>query len=265
MLYVITLNWNGKDRLSKLYPTLTKALEDVDYKWLIKDNNSADGSIDLEKKWNNPNVIFFKYKNNLQNYSQGCNFLLNESQRKSDDLILLLNNDIEIGDEHSIKNMIDLISKDDSIGVVGAKLTYPNTKLMQHAGVIISNQYNNLPYHYRLNEKEDNAAKSNREFQAVTGALLLSKSKYIDKLDEKLIWCFDDIDLCFNIKYNLNKKIVYCGQTNIYHEESASLKKNPMNKLFITHNVSYFKQKWNERYSIDHQSYLDNSNYNLYK
>jgi hypothetical protein len=137
--------------------------------------------------------------------------------------------------------------------------------LLQHAGVILSKQYNNLPYHYRLNEKEDECAKANREFQAVTGAVLLSKSQYIDKMEDKLVWCFDDIDLCFNIKYNLNKKIVYCGNTNIYHEESASLKLNPMNKLFISHNVNYFIKKWGSRYIVDHQSYLNDVNYNLYK
>lgn len=264
-VFVITLNWNGKNKLAKLYPTLIKSLDGIEYKWLVKDNASADGSLDLEKEWNDPNIMFFKYKNNLQNYSQGCNFLLNESDRKPDDFILLLNNDVEFLDTTSLKNMINIINCDDNVGAVGAKLTYPDSNRLQHAGVIISKNYNNLPYHYRLNETTDAHARKSREFQAVTGACLLTKSKYIDNMDEKLIWCFDDIDLCFNIKYNLNKKIVYCGQTNVSHEESASLKLNPINKLFLTHNVNYFRKKWNNRYIVDHKMYLDNQNYNLYK
>ena len=37
---------------------------------------------------------------------------------------------------------------------------------------------------------------------------------------------------------------MYCGKTNVYHEESASLKKNPVNKMMMPHNVSAFRKKW---------------------
>ena len=84
-------------------------------------------------------------------------------------------------------------------------------------------------------------------------------------MDENYHWAFDDVDLCLSIKYNMEKKIVYCGKTNIFHEESATLKKNPTNKLFMLHNVNYLQKKWDKRYSLDQDIYKADPKYNLYQ
>jgi GT2 family glycosyltransferase len=115
----------------------------------------------------------------------------------------------------------------------------------------------------------------NREFQIVTGAVWLTKADYFEKISEKnksglkglsedFVWAFDDCDASLSIKYNLNKKIVYCGQTNIFHEESASLKKNPVNKMFMHHNLSKFRTKWLNIAKPDDMMYMSDKNYNLY-
>lgn len=268
MLFILTLNWSGSQKLQKLAPTLLASLEGLNYKWLIKDNNSQDDSIDYINNLNNINVNIIKYTHNRDNFSQGCNFLFKETSAKDDDLILLLNNDIIFNDTTSIKNMISLINNDKDIGAVGAKLNFTNTNKLQHAGVIFDKKYNMLPYHYRPNEIDDNDAKKNREFQALTGAVLLTRAniyKEIGGADSKFHWAFDDVDLCFSIKYNLKKKIIYCGNTNISHDESFSLKKNPVNKLFMPSNIQHFLDKWKNIYKEDHYLYLKDSNHNIYK
>ena len=271
-LYILTLNWNGEDKLKKLVPTTLSSLNGIDYEWIVKDNNSSDNSVDYLKS-NNINVI--KYKNNLQNFSEGCNYLFNTASPDDKDLIMLLNNDVIFNDNNSIKNMLSLINKDEEIGAVGAKLLYTDQNTLQHAGVVFNPTYK-TPMHFRAKQKADENASLNREFQAVTGAVLITKADYFRNtqvnsksgnkgMDEKYHWAFDDVDLCLSIKYNMQKKIVYCGNTNIYHEESASLKKNPTNKLFLTHNLQYFFQKWNDRYKIDQDIYTQDNKYNLYK
>jgi GT2 family glycosyltransferase len=202
------------------------------------------------------------------------NFLFNEASPKDDDHILLLNNDVIFNDKVSIKNMISLFNKDNHIGVVGAKLLYTNTDRIQHAGVVFDEKHK-MPMHYRLNRPCDNVAKKNRQFQVVTGAVLLTKAEYFKNafvneksgnkgMDENYHWAFDDVDLCLSIKYNMEKKIVYCGGTNIFHEESASLKKVPTNKLFMPHNTNYFLNKWKGRYMFDKEIYTKDSKFNLY-
>ena len=276
MLHILTLTWNGKSKLEKLAPTLIKSLNNIEYKWLVKDNGSNDNSIEYLNGLNNPNIVPIQWKDNLQNFAQGCNLLFKEASPKESDYILLLNNDIIFNDFSSIKNMMKIMDNDDSVGVVGAKLNYTDTRKLQHAGIEWDKNKDMLPWHYRLGEMEDANARKNREFAACTGAVLLVRAGLYDNVcrtnksglngfDEQFIWCFDDVDLNLAIKYNMNKKVVYCGETNIFHEESATLKTTKTNRLFMQHNVNLFRKKWSNVIKEDHQLYVSNPNYNLYK
>jgi len=274
MIFIQTLSWNGLDKLIKLKESLLPALEGLDYQWLIKDNGSTDNTVKIASTWGEK-IKVIAYPNNLQNFSEGMNYCFNQAAPKDNDYILLLNNDVIFNDKKSIKNMVSIIENDNNVGVVGARLLYPNSNMLQHAGVIFHNQYK-MPMHFRAKNISDVNAEKNREFQAVTGAVLLTKAEYYKKantnnksglpgMQEEQKWAFCDIDFCLSIKYNLNKKVIYCGQTNIFHEESASLKKNPVNKLFLTHNVITLKNNWEYRWKLDQELYLRDSNYNLYK
>lgn len=273
MLYLLTLTWNACDKLTKLKESLLPALEDVDYTWLIKDNASKDETVATASSWEG-NIKVLPYKDNRQNFSEGMNYLFAEAAPKDNDLVMLLNNDVIFNDKKSIKKMIDLIQKDRAIGAVGARLLFTNTDSLQHAGVVFNNSYH-MPMHFRSGEKSDSNAEKNREFQVVTGAVLLTKAEYfknackenksgISGMDEKYHWAFDDVDFCLSIKYGMEKKIVYCGETNIFHEESASLKKNPTNRLFMSHNTNHLASKWGKKWKLDLANYSQDPKYNLY-
>lgn len=273
MLYLFTLTWNGLDKLTTLKESLLPALDGIDYNWLIKDNASQDGTVAVASSWTG-NIKVIPYKNNLQNFSAGMNYLFAEASPRDEDLVLLLNNDVVFNDKKSIKQLIDIINKDKSVGAVGCRLLYSNTDKLQHAGVVFDDQLR-MPIHFRAGQTTDNNAEKNREFQVVTGAVLLTKAEYfrnvhepnksgIKGMDENYHWAFDDVDLCLSIKYNMNKKIVYCGKTNIFHEESASLKKNPTNKLFMPHNTNYLAKKWGARFVGDRAIYTRDPKHNLY-
>ena len=109
----------------------------------------------------------------------------------------------------------------------------------------------------------------------MTGAVALTKAEYfksantknpsgISGMDENYHWAFDDVDLSLSIHHNMKKKIVYCGGTQIFHEESASLKKNPINKLMLNHNLTHLFTKWKPRYTIDQDIYTKDPKHNLY-
>lgn len=275
MIKILTLNWNGRSKLEKLYPTLISSLDKLKYTWLVKDNASKDEGVEYLKSLNDSNIDIYPYHDNKQNFSEGMNYLFDKSNANDEDYVLLLNNDVMFNDTSSIHNMIDIMEKDDSVGIVGARLLYTNTNKIQHAGVIF-HEVNGMPLHFRANEVADKYTEENREFQAVTGAVMLTKAKYyknicktnksgIGGLAETYFWAFDDINACLSVKYSLNKKIIYCGKTNISHEESASLKKNPVNKLYLQQNARLLKTDWGSRYIIDRPIYLQNPNHNLYK
>lgn len=265
-LYILTLSWNGLEKLNNLKPMLEANLDnllnfkEIDSYWYIRDNGSKDNTIKEIETWDR--VKAFDIGHNRHNFSQGVNYLFDQASPNDNDLILLLNNDVEFNDNSSLQKMIDLMTED--VGMVGARLLYPN-KTLQHAGVIFSEQYGLMPYHYKHKMPNDVNAEKNRYFQAVTAACCLIKASEFRKyyLDEKLFWAFEDINLALNI--GQNKKIAYCGGTNITHFESQSLKLNPVNKLFLNSNVALFKKNWFGKYKIDHQLYLDDQNFNLIK
>lgn len=272
MLHLLTLTWNGADKLDKLHTSLVPALEGIDHHWWIKDNASKDDTIVKVSSWGDK-VTGIAYKDNRQNFSEGCNFLFQAAKPADNDYVMLLNNDVIFNDKDSIKNMMSIIQKDDSVGAIGARLLYTGTDTLQHAGVVFTPSFR-TPQHFRAGQKSDDDATRNREFQVVTGAVLITKAEYfkqafknksgVSGMDENYHWAFDDVDLCLSIKYDMKKKIIYCGNTNIFHEESASLKKNQVNKLFLSHNLQYLYRKWDNRYVIDMDAYKD-TRYNLYR
>lgn len=270
----MTLTWNACDKLTKLKESLMPALNGIDYKWHIKDNASKDDTVAVASAWGG-NINVIPYKNNMQNFSAGMNFLFNEAKPADDDYVMILNNDVIFKDTKSIHNMINIMKKDSTVGVVGARLLYTDTDKLQHCGVVFDPR-TRTPTHFRTGEKTDKQAEANRQFQVVTGAVLLTKAIYfknafnknpsgINGMDENYHWAFDDVDLCLSIKYNQGKKIIYCGKTNIFHEESASLKKNPANRLFMNQNTTYLLEKWAGKYEVDFDIYKRNPKHNLYQ
>jgi len=266
MIHILTLTWNGLDKLKKLLPTLEKAVIPLGQpvRWYIRDNGSKDGTVEwlesYRSNWIEMEPLLVGHNNH--NFAQGMNSLRDLACGQDNDHYLLLNNDITFGDQHSLANMVDLM-KDPKVGVVGARLLYNDTTKLQHAGVIFGPKYGNMPFHYRWREDSDKQSEKNRYFQAVTAACCLVRAADYVKLDEKFFWAFEDIDMCLRI--GKKKKIVYCGQTKIFHEESATLKKNPVNNLFLNQNVQRFKDKWFGKYQLDHEKYLKSPNYRVVK
>lgn len=90
------------------------------------------------------------------------------------------------------------------VGAVGAKLYYPNTTLIQHAGVVnlksgpshcFSHMDDNTIYYFWRNRTE-------YDLLAVTAAcLLVSKDKFeeIGRYNETLPIAYNDVDLCFKL------------------------------------------------------------------
>ncbi len=264
MIHILTLTWNGLNKLKRLKEGLIKnaVANGQPVRWYIRDNGSTDGTKEWLESWDDQwlemEPLFAGH--NRSNFAQGVNSLYLKANPHEDDLVLLLNNDIEFADSHSLNSMVVLM-KDPKVGAVGARLLYNNTNKLQHAGVIFGPRYGNMPYHFRHQEESDKNAEKNKYFQAVTAACCLIRAKAMQNMDEKLSWAFEDIDLCLRIGQS-GWKIAYCGQTKIYHEESATLKKNPVNKMFLQQNVKYFKEKWFGKYELDHEKYLGNPNYN---
>jgi GT2 family glycosyltransferase len=288
-VHVLTLNWNGQAMLDKLREDLGWELCCFWMKegrlkegwepaiWHIRDNGSKEVPDpilwDVRSDIGPLETRVYEAGHNRDSFARCVNDLFEKANPADDDIVFLMNNDISFtpfketsffpGTDRkpTLINMWRLQQKTNA-GVVGCRLLYNDTNQLQHAGVIFSNRYNKMPYHYRPGEECDAKAKKNRYFQAVTAALCLVKPgsfRRVGGMDESFRWAFEDVDLCLQI--GREEKIAYCGEAFAYHEESASLKKNPVNKMFMGQNAKYFKEKWLGKYDIDHDKYLSDPSY----
>lgn len=260
-IHALTLSWNGQSLLEALQPGLAQNLKHFDWNWYIRDNGSKDRSVELAQSWAQTAVLPISH--NRANFAEGVNSLVEFANPSNNDLLLLINNDLVFRDQESLGKMIALWEKTQA-AVVGARLLFPQSQRLTHAGVVRSPSHGSMPWHLKVNQECTPIEKKNRYFQAVTGALLLtpvSAFREAGGLDTQFHWSFEDIDYCY-YHSSRQKKVVYCGETEVEHGTSISLKKNPVHLLNMNSNVQRFKQKWSSM-PIDEDLYLRYPNYLL--
>jgi GT2 family glycosyltransferase len=141
-------------------------------------------------------------------------------------MILLLNNDIEILEPGWLKEMASCFAYPE-VGVVGAKLLYPD-RTLQHAGVIVG--YSGLAGHWFLEHSENFPGPTARlwvrqSLSAVTSACLLVSREALRRvgpLDEtRFAIAYNDVDLCLRA-LAAGYRIVWTPFATLVHHESAS-------------------------------------------
>lgn len=167
---------------------------------------------------------------------------------------LFCNNDIEAIEEGWLERMMELAQKPD-IGIVGAKLLYPDRLTIQHAGVCVGMK--GLAEHYGkfMDNKLPNgdfesgyqgAFFVNRELSAVTAACLLMRKDAFDKVggyDENLAVGFGDVDLCLRTR-QAGYRIIFCSQATLVHHESYTRGKSYDGTDPHPQDSNFFLKKW---------------------
>lgn len=140
---------------------------------------------------------------------------------------LLCNNDIEAYEPGWLERMLELGQQPD-VGMVGAKLFYPDRKTIQHAGVCVgmfgaAEHYGKaLRYPEESPEGFAEALMLTHEVSAVTAAcVLVRKDAYatVRGFDESIAVGFGDVDLCLRI-VQAGYRILFCPQARLVHHES---------------------------------------------
>lgn len=196
------------------------------YEWIIVDNGSSDEERTkyeaLAAKTDKP----FKYIYDKQdfNFAAMCN---RGAKEASGDCLVFMNDDIEFFDK-STKWLSRMLAQamQPHTGVVGAKLLYPNSSLIQHIGVV---NYARGASHI-LNQADDNKILYlNRNcldtnVSVATGALLaVDRDKFNEAggFCEELKVTYNDVALCFSLLekgyYNIVRSDVIA-----YHHESLA-------------------------------------------
>ncbi len=230
---------DNPDLLKKCITSVFKHTKAINYEIIIVDNGSSDDNkckiegmleelkqdlVSCEYVENAVDNIGLKYLYNPQpfNFSRMCN---QGAKASEGNFLLFLNDDIEIREGMWLSKMLAVASRAHT-GAVGAKLYYPESMMIQHAGI------SNLrlgPVH-KLQFKDDNAHyymdlnNGVHNCIAVTGAcLLIDKNKFdeVGGFCEELEVAFNDVDLCFRL-YESGYHNAVCNNTHLWHYESLS-------------------------------------------
>ena len=173
-------------------------------------------------KKNGLTKINYIYKLDEFNFSAMCNKGVRSTHGE---YILFLNDDIEAVKEGWLRELVSQAQLK-HVGAVGAKLIYPDTDLIQHAGIAnvmrgpvhkLQKMSDNKSHYYGYNRGVHNMI-------GVTGAcLLVSRQKYNDVggLREDLKVAFNDVDLCYSI-FEKGYYNVCCNHIYLKHYESLS-------------------------------------------
>ncbi len=162
------------------------------------------------------------------NFGNGFNFSAANNfgaLRSTGAVLVFLNNDIEVIEESWLEELVRWTEFPD-IGVVGAKLLYPNG-LIQHAGVILG--LGGHAGHVFIGAREGEVGPFGstewyRDYLAVTAACMMMRREVYEDVggfDEDYKLVFGDVDLCLRI-VEKGYRVVYTPFARLLHHEGAS-------------------------------------------
>ncbi len=199
--------------------SIKKHAGDADYEIIVVDNGSnADNRAKytaLSKELN----FSYNFKPFIFNFSKMCNW---GAVLSRGELLLFLNDDIEAVTDNFL-NIMAGQAMNFKTGCVGAKLIYPDSNIIQHAGIF------NLsvgPVHrlHGLSDDDFLYYGHNRfdyELLGVTAACLMVKRSLffeINGFEEKLEIAYNDVDFCFSIHKKGYKNVIRNDVTLIHYE-----------------------------------------------
>ncbi|MDN3512674.1 MAG: glycosyltransferase family 2 protein, partial [Candidatus Jettenia sp.] len=243
----VTIVIPTKDRIDLLDRCIRSIQKHTDYiNWeILVINNNGSEATELYLKKNKINYI------NVQTEKFNFSHINNTAAQKvTSDLILFLNNDTEILSPNWLTDMVGIIKLNPSIGVVGAKLLFPNGTI-QHGGVVLG--LANLPAaHINKLINFDNPGylyynNVLRGFSAVTAACLLTRTDLFRRVggftEDSIGISYQDVDYCLKVK-KAGFRVVYSPHSILIHYEGTS--RSSDQKVEQTPEISYMEHKWSD-------------------
>ncbi|MBQ8813879.1 MAG: glycosyltransferase [Lachnospiraceae bacterium] len=222
LVSIIIPSRDHPDILRQCIESIRKYTSYGHYELIVVDNGSLGVNRQIIEQYLQSVGAKYIYEQAAFNFSRMCN---QGAACAEGEYLLFLNDDIEIFQPQWLERMLGH-AQQAHVGAVGAKLFYPLSTRIQHAG--ISNPKNGpmhsfmtlddqTPYYFGWNRVDEDCI-------AVTGACLLlerTKFKAVGGFDEDLPVAYNDVKLCFELHrkgyYNVIRNDVVA-----YHHESLS-------------------------------------------
>ncbi|MDQ3021687.1 MAG: glycosyltransferase family 2 protein [Bacteroidota bacterium] len=240
LLSIILVNYNTANHIKECLKSLEKFLKIDNSEIIVVDNHSSNR--DIEKLVEAFPEVNFIFRGINDGFGGGCNEGVKHSSGK---YLLFLNPDIKIFD-NSISVLFEFIQNNEEAGVISGLLVNTDNSIMYSFNHFINLKWEFLQmigFGYELelknliNRKE---IKENNIFEVdwFHGAFLMMRRKDFDAvkgLNDKYFMYYEDTEICYRIKYSLNKKNYCLPSVKVYHHTQSSLKDEKMDNIYTFH------------------------------
>ena len=181
-----------------------------------------------------------------QGFLKNCN---QAAKNAVGDYIFFLNNDTKVTDGW-LSSLLNLMDGDESIGMAGSKLIYPDGRLQEAGGIIWSD---GSGWNYgRLDDPEKPQYNYLKEVDYISGAAIMIRRSLWEEIggfDERFAPAYcEDSDLAFEVRKH-GKRVVYQPKSVVVHFEGISngtdVNGEGLKKYQVV-NQEKFREKWKE-------------------
>ena len=250
LISVIIPNKDHSEDLDTAIRSLTEKGSWKNLEFIVVENNSTE-----KKTWEYydriqkelPNVKVVKWDGPF-NFSAINNF---GARYASGEYFLLMNNDVEIINPDSLREMMGYAQRPD-VGIVGCRLLYEDDTI-QHAGVVVG--FGGIAGHtfiglHEVQNSYFHRAVTAQDYSAVTAACLMIRAslfREVGGFTEELAVAFNDIDLCLKVR-RTGALVVYNPYALFHHYESKSrgLEDTPEKVERFNREIATFMKRWPE-------------------
>lgn len=252
-----------RNHLELLRPCVESLLEQTSYpEWelLLVDNGSDDPAVigyydDLCAR-HSGRIRLLRFDAPF-NFSAMNNMAARQAQGE---YLLFLNNDTECIHNDWLDAMMSHAQRPD-VGIVGARLLFPDSLKIQHAGVVLGMTGTVGHVNVGSLSPDDpgymNRALADQEYSAVTGACMLIRKAVFNEiggLDEDAFRVsFNDIDLCLKVRQR-GYRIIWTPFATLLHRGSATQSddtRDPAKMPAFQLECNEFYSRWREKLAND--------------
>ena len=228
--------------------------KDINYEIILVDDVSVDQTLVISSFVKNITVV--RNATN-QGFLLNCN---NAAKLAKGEYIHLLNNDTQVS-EGWLSHLLDVMNRDQSVGLVGSKLVYPDGRLQEAGGIF----WNDASAWNFGNKSDPNLPEFNylKEVDYISGASILIRSslwKDLGGFDEEYVPAYcEDSDLAFSVR-KAGYKVVYQPKSVVVHFEGVSngTDTNSGIKHYQVLNKEKFYNKWKDILTKEHFNNAEN-------
>ena len=225
-LSVIIPSKDNPQVLMRCVETFEQCVKDIDYELVVVDNGSSDENRMCISSFLEKHGANYLFQNAEFNFSHMCNI---GAEAAEGEFLLFLNDDIEVGETQQDGQWLTKMMRYaamEHVGAVGIKLHYPDSDLIQHAGITNmaigpAHKLGGMPDKGNLYHGHNLV---DYNMLAVTAAcMMISREKFERAcgFDEELAVAYNDVELCFRL-YRMGLYNVQVNSAFLIHHESLS-------------------------------------------